>query len=636
MPQVHSLRGRRPGAPPAKAKAARKASTPRIPPPPSAPAPKPAARPAARPTPRPAPRRFRWWRLAIPVLVWASVAIGVLALWFCWDLPRPEVALETTRRPSVTLLAADGAMLATQGDLYGERVRLRDLPPYLPAALIAIEDRRFRQHPGVDVIGIARALYINLTAGEVRQGGSTLTQQLAKNLFLTPERNTRRKVQEALLALWLEARFSKDQLLEIYLNRVYLGGGAFGVDAAARLFFGVPARRVSLWQAAMLAGLPKAPSRLNPRSAPDAATARTVEVLEAMAETGAITQAQARAEAERINPRARPSRGAGWFADWVLEDVPARFPDTADLVLRSTLDSRLQATVEARLAALLAGPGARAGVTQGAVVALDAASGAVRAMAGGRDYAGSQFNRAVDARRQPGSAFKPLIFLAALERGATPEDAVADTPLHIGGWSPGNGVWRARGEISLEEALAHSVNTAAVRVLLRAGGARAVAAVAHRLGIGGRLPNDASLALGTGEVSLLDLTAAYAVFGNGGRRVTPFALVASGVTPLAHRPPEQVVAPEHAAAMRRMLAAVVSRGTGRAAAVPGRAVAGKTGTTQDFRDAWFIGLVGGGSPLAIGVWLGNDDASPMEEVAGGGLPARLFREIVEAGRGSAE
>jgi penicillin-binding protein 1A len=220
--------------------------------------------------------------------------------------------METTRRPSVTLLAADGAMLATQGDLYGERVRLRDLPAYLPAALIAIEDRRFRQHPGIDPVGIARALYTNLVAGGVRQGGSTLTQQLAKNLFLTPERNTRRKVQEALLALWLEARFSKDQLLEIYLNRVYLGGGAYGVDAAARLFFGVPARRVTLWQAAMLAGLPKAPSRLNPRSAPDAATARTVEVLEAMAETGAITPAQARAEGARQPPE---------LASWALRDT---------------------------------------------------------------------------------------------------------------------------------------------------------------------------------------------------------------------------------------------------------------------------------------------------------------------------
>ncbi len=624
MPTVKAKRPRRQGAPAAPAKPPRKATTPRIPPPPAAPV----ARPApARPRPSPAANKWRWLRWAVLGLVWGSVALAAVLLWFCWDLPRPDVAMEATRKPSVTLLAVDGATLATQGDLYGETVRLRDLPAYVPAALIAIEDRRFRQHPGVDVIGIARALYTNIVAGGVRQGGSTLTQQLAKNLFLTPERSTRRKVQEALLALWLETRFSKDQLLEIYLNRVYLGGGAYGVDAAARLFFGVPARRVALWQAAMLAGLPKAPSRLNPRSAPDAAAARTLEVLDAMVETGVITSAQAQAEVEKINPRARPSRGAGWFADWVLEDVPARFPDSADLVLRSTLESRLQTQVEARLAALLAGPGVRAGVSQGAVVVLEAATGAVRAMAGGRDYRDSQFNRAVDARRQPGSAFKPIVFLAALERGATPEEMVADGPLSISGWSPGNGAWRTRGEVTLEEALAQSINTAAVRVLLRAGGPRPVVAVAHRLGLSGRLPADASLALGTGEVSLLELTAAYAAFANGGRRVVPYALSANGRTPLGHTAPEVVMSPEDAAAMRRMLAAVVARGTGRAAALPGRAVAGKTGTTQDFRDAWFIGFSGG---AVVGVWLGNDDATPMHEVAGGGLPARLFREIAEA------
>ncbi len=612
MPQARSPRARPRGRPPAAAKRApRRPLSPRIPP-----------KQPARTAP-PQARGFAWLRLVVQGLVWAGVALAALVLWFCWDLPRPEVALATSRRPSVTLLAADGALLATQGDLYGETVRLRDLPGFVPAALIAIEDRRFRQHWGLDPFGILRALQANLTAGGVRQGGSTLTQQLAKNLFLTPERSTRRKVQEALLALWLEARFSKDQLLEIYLNRVYLGGGAYGVDAAARLYFGVSARRVSLWQAAMLAGLPKAPSRLNPRAAPEEATARAVAVLEAMAATGAITPTQAAVEAERIDLR-RPSRGAGWFADWVLEDIPARFPDSADLVLRSTLDSRLQANVEARLAALLAGPGARAGVAQGAVVVLDTVSGAVRAMAGGRDYATSQFNRAVDARRQPGSAFKPLVFLAALERGATPEERVADGPLNIGGWAPGNGHWRSRGEVTLEEALAQSINTAAVRVLLRAGGPRPVVALAQRLGITGRLPLDASLALGTGEVTLLELTAAYAALANGGQRVVPFGLTATGQHPLPHAAPEPALAPEHAAAMRRMLGAVVARGTGRAAALPGRVVAGKTGTTQEFRDAWFVGFVGS---TVMGIWLGNDDASRMEEVAGGGLPARLFHEI---------
>ncbi|WP_235907877.1 transglycosylase domain-containing protein [Siccirubricoccus phaeus] len=562
--------------------------------------------------------------------MWGGVVLAGLVLALAWDLPRPDAMPEATRRPAVTLVAADGTLLATQGDLYGERVRLRDLPPHLPAALLAVEDRRFRSHFGIDPVGLARAALANWRAGEVVQGGSTVTQQLAKNLFLTPARSFRRKAQEALLALWLERRFSKDELLEIYLNRVYLGAGAFGVDAASRLYFGIPARRLALWQSALLAGLPKAPSRYNPRASPDLAVSRAAEVLEAMVAAGVLSQAAMEAELGRIRLPPQTRTGAGYFADWALEDLAEAFPGNGDLTLRATLDPRLQAVAEARLEALLAGPGARAGVTQGAVIALEAASGAVRAMVGGRDYRASPFNRATDARRQPGSAFKPLIYLAALEHGFSPEDLVADGPLSLGGWSPGNGAWRPRGEITLEEALAHSVNTAAVRVLLRAGGPGAAVALAGRLGLAGRFPNDASLALGTGEVTLLDLAAAYAAFANGGLRVAPYGLAAANGAALPRRAVARVVAPEQAAALRRMLEAVVARGTGRAAALPGRVVAGKTGTTQDYRDAWFIGWVGG---LVIGVWLGNDDARPMAEVAGGSLPARLFREVAEQAAG---
>jgi penicillin-binding protein 1A len=570
--------------------------------------------------------------------VWGGLAGALVLLWFAWDMPRPEAALAATRRPSVRLVASNGALLATEGDLYGELVRLRDLPPALPAALLAVEDRRFRSHFGLDPVGIARAAWANWRAGAVVQGGSTLTQQLAKNLFLTPERSTRRKVQEALLALWLERRFSKDELLEIYLNRVYLGAGAYGVDAAARLFFGVPARRLQLWQAAMLAGLPKAPSRLNPRASPDLAVARAAEVLDAMVGAGSLGRDRAMAELSRIRSPPPPAQGPGWFADWALARLADAFPGNADLLLRATLDPRLQAVAEARLEALLAGAGARAGVGQGAVVALDAGTGAVRAMVGGRDYRDSQFNRAAAARRQPGSVFKPFVFLAALEAGVRPEDAVADGPLTLGAWSPGNAQWRPRGEISVEEALAQSVNTAAVRVLLRAGGPRAAIAAARRLGLDGRLPNDASLALGTGEAGLLDLAAAFAAFANGGFRVEPHGIAAAAggngrALPVPRAPPRRAVEPEQAEAMRGMLEAVVSRGTGRAAALPGRFVAGKTGTTQEFRDAWFVGFVGRGgsaSPLVIGVWLGNDDGRPMAEVRGGTLPARLFREIAEA------
>ena len=591
----------------------------------------------ARPAPpvrarrRLAPRLLRW---AIVLGVWGLVAGCAGLLFFAWDLPRPEDALAATRRPSVTLLAGDGALLSTSGDLYGETVRLRDLPAHVPAAFIAIEDRRFRDHMGLDVIGMTRALVVNLTSGRVVQGGSTLTQQLAKNLFLTPERSLRRKVQEALLALWLEQRFTKDELLTIYLNRVYLGAGTFGVDAAARLYFGVPARRLTPGQAAVLAGLPKAPSRLNPRVNPSAAVHRATEVLEAMAETGALSAAAAMVEAERIAFPPAPSRAAGWFADWVRDGIDDRAPATSDLVLRTTLDSRLQAAVESRLDALLAGPGRAAGVSQGAVVAIDAASGAVRAMAGGRDYRTSPFNRATQARRQPGSAFKPFVYLAAIEAGARPDDAVSDAPINLGGWTPGNGNWRMRGEITIEDALAHSVNTAAVRVMQRAGGPRQVGAVATRLGLPGPFPRDASIALGTAEVTLLDLVTAYAPFANGGRRVAPFGVAEARAEgrAIAWLPPAPAPAmlPEAAEAMRRMLGAVVARGTGRAAAVPGLAIAGKTGTTQDNRDAWFIGIAGG---MVMGIWLGNDDATPMDGVAGGGLPARLFRDIVETARG---
>ena len=323
--------------------------------------------PASPPAPSRAVRRGGWHWLRWPLLIgiWGAVALALLLLVFAWDLPRPDSLPAATRRPSVTLLAADGSMLATQGDLYGETVRLRDLPAHLPAALMAVEDRRFRSHFGIDPWGLARAALANWRAGEVVQGGSTLTQQLAKNLFLTPERNFRRKVQEALLALWLERRFTKDQLLEIYLNRVYLGAGAYGVDAASRLFFGIPARRLALWQSALLAGLPKAPSRYNPRAAPDLAVARAAEVLEAMLDNHAITEQQRDAELSRMRLPPPGSRQAGWFADWALEDLAEAFPGNADLTLRATLDARLQAAVEARLEALLAGPGARAGVSPG-------------------------------------------------------------------------------------------------------------------------------------------------------------------------------------------------------------------------------------------------------------------------------
>ena len=539
--------------------------------------------------------------------------------------PAPNSALDATRRPSLTLEDRTGHVFASFGDVVGEPLRVTEIPPYLPQAVVAVEDRRFWRHSGIDLIGLARAAWTDLVAGRLVQGGSTLTQQVAKNLFLSNARTLRRKVQELLLTFWLEHHFSKREILEIYLNRVYLGAGAWGVDAAAHMYFGVSARHVTLWQAAVLAGLPRAPSRFNPRVDPAAATARAKEVLAAMVETGAITPAQAQAAAASIAFLPAPAIAAGWFADWAAAQAGPELLPNADARLHTTLDTRLQSVAESRLTALLDGPGAAAAVSQGAVVILDATSGAVRAMVGGRDYHSGSFNRAVVARRQPGSAFKPFTWLSALQKGLTPDSTVLDAPIHVGRWSPENFEHRYLGEITLTQALAQSINTAAVRLLLRVGGPRVVAATAARLGITDKLPDDASLALGTGEVGLLELTASYAPFFNHGYRVTPYGVD----TYAAAHPPVRVIDQEHAAMMARMLAAVVASGTGRPAAVAGHEVAGKTGTTQDFRDAWFIGRI---DDMIIGVWLGNDDDQPMLGVMGGGLPARLFHEIAVAVR----
>ncbi len=567
--------------------------------------------------------RFRLLRWGFITLVWGALALALVVLWFARDLPRPKSALEAVRRPSLTLMDRTGRIFAAYGDVVGQPMHLSDLPPYVPQAVVAVEDRRFWTFPGIDPIGLARAAWTNLVHGRVVQGGSTLTQQVAKTLFLSNARTVRRKVQELLLTLWLEHTFTKRQILEIYLNRVYLGAGTWGIDAASRVYFGISARHLKLWQAAVLAGLPRAPSRFNPRVDPQAAAARARQVLAAMVETGKISPARAQQAAARIS-FPPPHVASGWFADWAAEQAEAALPPDTDASLRTTLDPRLQRVAETGLKALLDGPGKQAKVGQGAVVVLDAATGAVRAMVGGRDYTAGSYNRAVLARRQPGSAFKVFTWLAALQKGKRPDSKVLDAPIRVGRWTPHDFEPHYRGVVTLEQALAHSLNTAAVRLLLADGGPRVVADTAAKLGIADKLPDDASLALGTGEVGLLELSAAYAPFFNGGKRVTPWA-----IRTLPHPAPEPVISPAHAAMMARMLQAVVTDGTGRAAAVPGHVVAGKTGTTQDFRDAWFIGCIDG---EIIGVWMGNDDNRPTRGVTGGDLPARLFHAIGAAVR----
>ncbi|MGE0724163.1 MAG: transglycosylase domain-containing protein [Alphaproteobacteria bacterium] len=591
-----------------------------------------------------APRRRRsiWGFLARWTLIfgiWGLVVLGGVVAWYAYDLPDTRNLATADRRPSVTVLAADGSLVATFGEVYGEAVQLRELPTYLPGALLATEDRRFYQHFGLDVIGLARAIYQNLRAGRVVEGGSTITQQLAKNLFLTPERTTRRKVQEALLAIWLEQRFSKDEILTIYLNRVYFGAGTYGIDAAARRYFAKPARQVSLYEAAVLAGLPKAPSRLNPLRDPDLAAARAAEVLDNMVEAGVLTAGEAtvaKAQSTALASIASPSQGNRYFADWALEQVAGYAgAGGGDLVVATTLDPRLQAIGESTVRAALEAEGAKLEAGQAALVAL-APDGAVLAMVGGRDYGESQFNRATQAMRQPGSAFKPFVWLAALEAGWQPESPIADQPVRIGNWSPRNFNNRYLGETTLAEALAQSINTVSVQLVQRVGVDRVIA-VAHRMGITSELGRDASLALGTSEVTPLELAGAMAPFANGGDGVLPYGIreIRDRSGRILYRRsgsgPGHAISAGAAAEMNRMLAGTLIRGTARAASI-GRPAAGKTGTSQDFRDAWFAGW----TPDLVGVvWVGNDDNRPMRNVSGSGLPAAIWKRFMtEALKGS--
>ena len=587
------------------------------------------AKPRAR---RPAKRGWlaRLARWALVLGIWVGVAGAGAVAWYAWDLPDLSRLETPTRRPAVLLRTADGATLARYGQLYGGAVRFDELPGYFVEAVSSIEDRRFFDHPGIDVWGILRAAVANIRAGKIRQGGSTLTQQLAKNLFLTPERTVRRKIQEAIVALWLEARFSKRQIFEIYVNRVYFGSGAYGVAAAARRYFGGTVRDLSLFEAAVLAGLLKAPSRYSPVRSAEAARTRGLRVLRAMVDAGKLTEAEAKA-AERTPLRLREETGAGarYFADWALERAGGYIgPRSQDVEIRTTLDSRLQRIAERHARALLAKAEKTRRVSQVALVAMSL-DGAVQAMVGGKVYSASQFNRATQARRQPGSAFKLFVYLAGLESGLAPDSVFVDKPVRVAGWRPRNYDGRFHGAMPLTRAFARSINTVAVQVSERAGRRRVIDA-ARRLGITTPIAPHPSLALGASEVTLIELTAAYAAVANGGVAVWPYGIAsvdAVGGKRLFRRtggPQARVIGKDRARALARMLRETVRTGTGRAARL-GRGEAGKTGTSQSFRDAWFVGFAG---DLVAGVWVGNDDDRPMKKVTGGGLPARIWRAFM--------
>ena len=576
-------------------------------------------------------RRVVTWSLV--AAIWCAVVVSGVLAWYAYDLPDIGEIEKMTRRPNVTLVAADGTRLASFGDRFGATRSLTELPPQLPRAVIAVEDRRFYEHGGIDFRGLMRAVYVNLREGRISQGGSTITQQLAKNLFLTSERTFKRKIQEVMLAFWLEHRFTKDQILTIYLNRVYLGAGTYGVDAAARHYFGKPATRVTLYEAALLAGLLKAPSRLNPTRDPAGADQRTALVLQTMVEAGFISEAEALAAQQAKTPtRVARDDIAPHFADWILAQVRDFLGGIeSDIRVVTTVDPSLQQIANEELSAILEAEGAARRAGQAALVSL-APDGAVRALVGGRNYAESQFNRVTQALRQPGSAFKTFVYLAGLEAGMTPDSSVKDAPVRIGNWTPGNYSGRYYGDVTLRESFARSMNSVAVRVTQKVG-AKTVVATAQRLGITSELRPTGGIALGASEVSLLELTGAYAVFANQGRRVQPYGITeirdAEGrlLFQRDSRSGDGVVSAKHLAQMSNMMSATVVWGTGKAAQ-PGRAAAGKTGTSQDFRDAWFIGFT---AELVTGVWFGNDDSTPMDKVTGGSLPARLWGRVMRRG-----
>jgi penicillin-binding protein 1A len=583
-------------------------------------------------------RRLNGWKRGLIAAAVAVVMLGVVGAaaawrWYLGDLPQVPSKAELSdmgRAPGITFVDLYGRPIATRGAKYGRQVKLGDLPAYVPLAFLAAEDRRFRQHGAVDLWGVVRAFGANIHAGHTVEGGSTLEQQLARNLFLGPQRTLKRKIQEAVLASELEHELGKDGVLELYLNRVYLGENAFGIDAASRAYFGKPASALTLSEAAVLAGLPKAPSKLGPLHDADAALRRGRLVLERMRREGWITRAQV-ATAERqpvILIRRSPEGDLGWALDLAAAQARSDAGDQAgDLIVKLTIDPALQREAAGIVREALDGEGRRVGASQAAVVLL-APDGAIRVLIGGRDHDESPFDRATQARRQPGSAFKPFVWAAALNAGDKPTDFRSTGRVAFGPWSPNDHASAA--SLSLADALAQSSNNVSVRLTDETGPKR-VAALARSFGVGG-LPDKPglSLALGAYEVTPLDLVGAYQVFQQGGMLVRPYlvAEVAKSDGTVLYRrpqtPPVQVYDPQKTREMISMMQGVIDRGTGRKAKLD-RPAAGKTGTTQENHDAWFVGFT---PDWVAGVWVGNDDSRPMRGVAGGDLPAEIWRRVM--------
>jgi penicillin-binding protein 1A len=581
---------------------------------------------------------FSFWRLLGRLFYWGTtlaivglIAAGGVVYYYWMQMPPVTSWSVPERAPNIRVVASDGRLISNRGKSGGEAVSIHELPAYVPAAFVAIEDRRFYDHFGIDLLGLAAVAVESVKAGEITRGASTITQQVAKNLFLTPKQDLERKVQEGLLALWLERNYSKDQILELYLNRVNFGHEKYGIEAAGQFYFGKSARNLSLSEVAILAGSLQAPSRLNPRGDPARVQARQKLVLQAMAREGFISEAESAAAA--IDPsqtvRTKVVGAESYVADWVEGLVTAYIGDIkSDVIVYTTINWDLQKEAEFLIKEAVTTEGPNFGFSQGALVSIDA-DGAVRAVVGGADYQKSQYNRAVTSRRQPGSSFKPFVYAAAMEAGYTPDTIAQDAPININGWSPENADGKFMGQITLRDGLAYSRNTIAAQLAQILGPERVVE-VAQRLGISAPLMAVPSIALGTQEISLLELTAAYAPFANGGMGIIANVITriesADGTVLYDAVPagPGQVLSPLVVGEMNDMLSTALQIGTGKRASLSGWQIGGKTGTSQKARDALFVGYT---NRMVTGVWLGNDDDKPTK-LAGGTVPTQIWSDFM--------
>jgi penicillin-binding protein 1A len=563
--------------------------------------------------------------------LWAGIAVIGIVVYYGAQLPSSNTWAIPDRPPNIRILAADGSLISNRGQTGGEAITYRELPYYVPAAIIASEDRRYMSHFGVDPIGLLSVAIESVQARDLTRGASTITQQVAKNLFLTPDQTVGRKIQEMILAVWLEQNYTKEEILELYMNRVHFGAGATGIEAAAQTYFGISARNLSLGQAAMLAGILPAPAAYNPKSNPERAIERQRLALNAMAREGYITAEEA--TAAQIDPgqsvRTRVAGSEDYVADWVESLMTAYIGDIgSDVVVQTTIDWQMQKDAEFIVKEMVAEEGPNRGFNQGALVAMDV-DGTVRAMVGGVDYQASQYNRAVTARRQPGSTFKPFVYLAAMEKGYTPDTLAEDAQFEYNGWSPRNASGNYSGTVTLRQGLAYSLNTIAARLAIDVT-PEAVIDVATRMGISSQLTPVPSIALGTQEVNLLELTSAYAPFANGGMGVIPNVITkitsvdGEVLYEASSAGPGRVISPQVLAQMDDMLRTAVEVGTGRNANLGGWEFGGKTGTSQESKDALFVGFT---SAMVTGVWLGNDD-STATTLSGGNVPAAIWSEFM--------